>query len=188
MSVCFVSGLWDHPTLWSSLLWKLCVQRKWMPGNWETAHLWTVSLLWVSHTHRSTLACESWGNLIKLNKLSELMTRFTFPSLCLKWTIKKNVVCFSWCHHQVINPDSLVYNMSPLSIEASVLAHTFRKTSLKWDSQSERRKAHFRTTTLWRWSVRSMNLRYLPSTTVMRPPLCNMNTFYLLPKVPTVPF
>lgn len=72
MSVCFVSGLWVHPTLWSSLLWKLCVQRRWMPGNWKTAHLWTVSLLWVSHTNRSTLfmnheatsfswiSCQSW--------------------------------------------------------------------------------------------------------------------------------
>lgn len=53
--------------------------------------------------------------------------------------------------HQVLNADSAIIDFSSLSIEASVWAHTrLTRTSLKSDSLSERRTAHFRNVILWR--------------------------------------
>lgn len=50
----------------------------------------------------------------------------------------------------------------PLSIEASVRAHTWLpRTSLRSDCPSGRGPAQFPAHLLWRWNVRSMNLRYL---------------------------
>lgn len=56
MSLCaFFSGFLVHPTLWSSQLWRQCAQGIQTPVNWATANLWTVSLLWVTHTHVSSI-------------------------------------------------------------------------------------------------------------------------------------